>query len=51
MPLISLERLSTEGFAGVLAGFDLRCEAEAARAESDELGPLKGTIYRVTRKG
>ena len=44
-------RSPAEGFADTLAGFDLRCETQAARAESEELGPLKGTIYRVTRKG
>lgn len=42
-------RVSAEGFPGAAAERGLRCEVMAVSAGSDEMGPVRGTLHRVTR--
>ena len=41
-------RVAAEGFAAAVEARGLTCEAVPVSAESAELGPVRGTIYRVT---
>ncbi len=40
-------REAARGFPEALKAAGLACEAEAVEAHSDELGPIRGTIYRI----
>lgn len=42
-------RASAEGFAPAVAALGLTCEAVAVAAESAELGPVRGTLHRVSK--
>ena len=42
-------RVASEGFGVALADLGLASEAKPAEAETDEQGPVRGTIYRVWR--
>jgi 2-polyprenyl-3-methyl-5-hydroxy-6-metoxy-1,4-benzoquinol methylase len=42
-------RAAAEGFAAAVSVRGLTCEAVAVSAESAELGPVRGTLHRVTR--
>jgi predicted nicotinamide N-methyase len=43
-------RVATEGFAEAVGRASLHCEAVPVGAESAELGPVRGTLHRVTRR-
>ena len=42
-------RASAEGFAPAVSALGLSCEAVPVSAESAELGPIRGTLHRVSR--
>ena len=42
-------RLATEAFAPAAESRGLRCEVSPLAAHSEELGPVRGTLHRVTR--
>jgi predicted nicotinamide N-methyase len=44
-------RASAEGFAAEVEARGLICEAVAVAADSEELGPVRGTLHRVRRPG
>src|SRR5262245_32661998 len=44
-------RVATEEFPDAMTALGMRCEAVAVEAESAELGPVRGTLHRVTRPG
>ncbi len=44
-------RAAAEDFPRALAARGLACVAEAIESRSDELGPIRGTLHRVTRQG
>ena len=42
-------RAAALGFAGIVESHGLTCESLAVEAQSEELGPLRGTLHRVSR--
>lgn len=48
-PIAGPYRVAAEGFAKALEGTGLSCEEVPVKAESDELGTINGTLYRVSR--
>jgi predicted nicotinamide N-methyase len=44
-------RVATEGFARALGARGLRCVAEPVASHSEEQGPIRGTLHRVTHGG
>lgn len=42
------DRSASEGFGEALRAVGLRAEAVAASGDGDELGPVRGTVYRIT---
>jgi predicted nicotinamide N-methyase len=43
-------RASAEGFAAQVEAAGLQCEAVPITAETEELGPIRGTLHRVRRR-
>ena len=43
-------RVAAEGFRAAVEGLGLRCEDCPLEVESEELGPIRGTVHRVTAR-
>jgi 2-polyprenyl-3-methyl-5-hydroxy-6-metoxy-1,4-benzoquinol methylase len=44
-------RVSAEGFAPAVGAMGMSCNSVAVSADGVELGPVRGTLYRVTKPG